>query len=164
MRTNLLTRQLSLFFMIGIVVTIVVVPSARAQAKSPLAGTWKANLSKSERHPNHQFESLTLRLEVSADAVLVTYTGVNMSGQQESGTRTLHPDGKEYPIAEAPGVVEITKWVGANTLESVAKKDGKVVGASTYEVSGDGKTLTAKVKGVDASGREFEQVIVFDRQ
>jgi hypothetical protein len=31
-------------------------------------------------------------------------------------------------------------------------------------VSPDGKTLTAKLKGIDASGAEFEQVIVFDRE
>jgi hypothetical protein len=38
------------------------------------------------------------------------------------------------------------------------------VGLAKYEVSADGKTLTATVKGVDASGRDFEQVIIFDRQ
>jgi hypothetical protein len=46
----------------------------------------------------------------------------------------------------------------------VAKKDGKVAGQSSYEVSSDGKTLTATVKGMDAKGRPFEQVIVFDRE
>jgi hypothetical protein len=41
-------------------------------------------------------------------------------------------------------------------LEIVARKDGNVVGESKYEVSKDGKTLTATVKGVDAKGRSFE--------
>ena len=131
---------------------------------NPLAGTWKANLSKSQRDPNHQFQSLTLRFEVSDEAVLLIFTGVNMAGKQESGTRKLRPDGKEYPVAEAPGVVEIAKWVGANTLAIVAKKGEQVVGESTYEVAKDGKTLTSKVKGTDAKGRQFEQVIVFDRE
>ena len=58
----------------------------------------------------------------------------------------------------------IARWVGSNILELVAKKDGKVVGESTYEVSKDGKTLTSKVKGTDAKGRPFEQVIMFDRE
>ena len=130
---------------------------------NPLAGTWKANLSKSQRHPNHLFESMTLHFEITDDSVSLTYTGVNMMGEQESGTRNLHADGKEYPISEAPGVVEVTKWAGSRTLETVAKKDGKVIGQGTYEVSSDGKTLTAKVKGIDGTGVEFEQVIVFDR-
>lgn len=54
--------------------------------------------------------------------------------------------------------------MGSHILVAVAKQDGKVVGQSSYEVSSDGKTLTAKVKGIDASGTEFEQVIVFYRE
>lgn len=130
---------------------------------NPLAGAWKANLEKSQRDPNHQFQRLTMRFEVSDEAVSFTFTGVNMAGKEESGTRKVRPGGKEYPVAEAPGVVTITRWVGSNTLEIVAKKDGKVVGESTYEVAKDGQTLTSKVKGTDAKGRPFEQIIVFDR-
>jgi len=150
--------------MVVILVAVAAVPSALTQEKNPFAGTWKANLSKSQRHPNHLFQSLTLRFEVSDDAVLLTFTGVNMAGKQESGTRKLHPNAREYPIAKAPGVVEVTKWVGSHILETMAKKDGKVIGQSTYEVSKDGKTLRAKVKGIDASGAPFEQVIVCERE
>jgi hypothetical protein len=140
-------------------------PGVGTQSKGdPFSGTWKANLSKSQQHANHRFESATLRFEVSDNAVLITFTGVNMGGQKESGTRELHADGKEYPVARAPGVVEISKWVGSNMLETVARKDGTVVGQGTYEVSSDGKTLTAKVKGIDQGGASFEQVIVFDRE
>ena len=38
-----------------------------------------------------------------------------------------------------------------------------MVGSGSYEVSGDGMTLTATVAGTDAAGSRFEQVIVFDR-
>lgn len=128
-----------------------------------IEGTWRANIEKSRRHENHLFQNATMRFKVAGDEVLLTFGGVNAAGEQESGTRKFHADGKEYPIAEAPGFVEVTRWVGADALESVAKTGGRVVGQSTYEVSGDGKELTARVKGVDASGAEFEQVIVFDR-
>ena len=131
---------------------------------SPLLGKWKANLSKSQRDPNHQFQSLSLRFEASDDAILLTFTGINMSGKEESGTRKLHPDGKERPVAEAPGVVEVSRWLESHILESVARKDGTVVGEGRYEVSSDGKTLTSRVKGKDAKGKPFEQVIVFDRE
>jgi hypothetical protein len=130
----------------------------------PLAGTWKANLAKSKQHPSHQFQSATLVFDIAPDGVLLTFTGINMSGNKESGTRKLNPDGKEYPVAGAPGVLEMARWVDSRTLEVVAKKDGKVVGQGSYKVSTDGKRLTAKMKGIDASGAEFEQVIVFDRE
>ena len=129
------------------------------------SGTWIANLSKSQRHPNHLFESATLRFEVSGDVVLVSQAGINMSGKHESGKTTLRPDGKEHPVsAEATGVVVVTKWVGSRILDTVVKKDGEVIGQGTYEVSDDGSTLTAKVWSTDANGVQFEQVIVFDRE
>ena len=128
-------------------------------------GTWRANLSKSQRHPNHMFQSATLRFAVSGDTVTLTQAGVNEAGHQEFGTTTLHADGKEHAVSpEAPGVVVVTKWVGSRILETAAKKDGEVIGHGTYEVSDDGQTLTAKVRGIDGSGAPFEQVIVFDRE
>jgi hypothetical protein len=42
-------------------------------------------------------------------------------------------------------------------------KDGVALGRGTYEVDEEGRTLTATVSGVDASGKPFDQVIVFDR-
>jgi hypothetical protein len=105
-----------------------------------------------------------MKFEISDDLVLLTYAGVNMAGKEESGTSRIHPDGKEYPVTESPGLVTISKWTTSHILEIVARKDGSVVGESKYEVSKDGKTLTATVKGVDARGRSFEQIIVFDRE
>ena len=138
-------------------------PAAILQDKNPLAGTWNANLSKSKRHPNHLFKSATLRFTISDDAVTLSYSGVNMSGAEEKGTTRFHPDGKEHPLQGMPGAVEVSRWVGARILETVARQDGKVIGQSTFEVSIDGKTLTATLKGTDASGAWFEQVIVCDR-
>jgi hypothetical protein len=131
----------------------------------PFTGTWVANISQSRRHPNHLFESAALRFDVSTDTVTLTHSGVNMSGKQESGTTVLHPDGAEHPVSpQAPGVVVVTTWVGSHTLETVAKKDGKIVGRGLYEVSPAGNTLTATVAGTDAGGALFEQVIAFDRE
>jgi hypothetical protein len=128
-------------------------------------GTWRANLAKSQRHPNHMFHSATLRFDVSGDTVTLTHAGVNGDGKQESGTTTLQADGREHAVSpQAPGVVVVTQWVGAHALETSAMKDGRVVGQGRYEVSGDGRTLTAKVLGVDGSGAPFEQLIVFDRE
>jgi hypothetical protein len=60
-------------------------------------------------------------------------------------------------------VVVAARWRGAHVLETIARKNGTVVGDGSYEVSSDGTTLTATVAGIDAAGARFEQVIVFDR-
>ena len=129
-----------------------------------IAGAWKANLGKSQRDPNHQFQSLTLHFDISGEAVLLTFTGVNRAGEDVSGTRKLRLDGKEYPVAEAPSVMESSRWTGPNTLETVYRQDGTVVSEGSYEVAKDGKTLTSKGTGINESGTPFEQVIVFDRE
>ena len=139
-------------------------PAGILDEPSPLAGTWKANISKSKRHPNHLFKSATLRFDVSNDVVTLNFTGENMSGKEEKGTTRFHPDGKEHPIEGLAGAVQVTKWLGAGKLDTVATQDGKVIGRSTFEVSSDGKMLTATISGTDGSGAWFEQVIVCDRE
>ena len=128
----------------------------------PLHGTWIANISKSTRHANHQFQNATMRFDVGVDAVVLTYEGVNASGKHESSTQTIHPDGQERPVPGAPGIVAIST-LEPRRLESSAKKDGVALGRGTYEVDMEGNTLTATVAGIDASGKPFDQVIVFDR-
>jgi len=134
------------------------------QRKSPFDGTWIANISKSKRHPNHLFKSAALTFTVSDGIVTLSYRGVNMSGAEEKGITTFHPDGKEHPLEGLPGGLEVSRWLTPRILKTVATKDGKVIGQSTFEVSGDGKTLTANLSGTDASGAKFEQVIVCDRE
>jgi hypothetical protein len=119
---------------------------------NPFNGTWTANLSKSQRHPNHQFQSAKLCFEVSHDTVLLMHEGVNMAGQHESGKTVLHPDGKEHESPQAPGVIVITEWVGTHRIDSKAWKEGRNVGHGAYEVSLDGAALTATVSGIDVNG------------
>ena len=164
MTTNTPRAMLAFLAVTALLIVAGAAPAAVFNEPSPLAGTWKANISKSKRHPNHLFKSATLRFDVSKDVVTLSFTGENMSGMEEKGTTTFHPDGKEHPLEGLPGAVEISRWLRAGTMETVAKKDGKVVGQSTFEVSSDGKLLTATISGTDASGAWFEQVIVCDRQ
>ena len=155
------------FGLIGLTMALALVdltPRAQSQETHTLEGNWNANLSKSRVHENHQFKSAKMKFKISDKVVSVTYSGVNMAGKEESGTREVYPDGKEYPVTEAPGVVQIAKWESSRVLKVLAKKDGSVIGESTYEVSSDDKTLTATIKGIDAKGRPFEQIIVFDRE
>jgi hypothetical protein len=133
--------------------------------ESPFSGTWVANIAKSQRHPNHLFQSATLRFVVMGDTVTITHGGVNAGGQEESGTIVLQADGKEHAASEqTPGIVVVTRWAGPRVLEVVAKNAGATVGHQSFQVSVDGKTLTTNVWGTDASGKRFEQVIVFDRK
>jgi hypothetical protein len=105
-----------------------------------------------------------MQFVVVGDTVTLTHGGVNAGGQQESGTVVLQADGKEHAVPQQAAVTIVTRWVGPRLLQTTGKSGGVVVGEQSYEVSKDGKTLTAKVSGIDASGTRFDQVIVFDRK
>jgi hypothetical protein len=135
-----------------------------APGPGPFTGTWVANLEKSKRHPNHRFQSATLEFVVDGDKVTLNHGGVNAGGERESGSVVLQADGIEHPVPEQPAVSIVTRWAGPRMLQTTARNAGVPVGEQSYEVSADGKTLTAKVSGIDASGARFDQVIVFDRK
>jgi hypothetical protein len=161
------TVALALFALLAVGSATVASPlleGPQSSESSPFSGIWVANIAKSKRHPNHQFQSATMEFVVVGNTVTLTHDGVNAGGQQESGTVVLQADGKEHPVPEAPGVTVVTRWVGPRVLQTIGKSAGAQVGEQTYEVSTDGNTLTAKVSGVDASGSRFDQVIVFDRK
>jgi len=129
----------------------------------PLAGRWIANIPESRRHPNHQFESATMRFEIDGDMVSLAYGGVNASGHQEQATQRLHADGQERVVPEAPDVTAIST-LDERALHMLGRKNGLDVGRSSYRVSEDGRRMTATVTGVDAAGESFDHVIVFDRE
>ena len=57
----------------------------------------------------------------------------------------------------------MTNSLGPRGFQSSATKDGAMMGHGSYDVSEDGNTMIATVKGIDGNGKQFEQVIVFDR-
>lgn len=137
----------------------VALQSGQSNAPSPFAGTWAANLSRSNLNPNYQIQAASLQFVVAGNTVTITHNTVNTTGQVQRGTDVFQADGEEHQLERSPGVVAVVRWVSVNVLETVAKKDGQIAATATYEVSQDGKTLTAKMVSPG-----FEQVVVFERK
>jgi hypothetical protein len=127
-----------------------------------LAGTWTANLAKSHRHANHQFQRATMHFEVHGLAVSLHFEGVNAAGRREEGARRFEADGVAHPDAAAPGVLSTTT-LDDRRLEVIATKDNALVGRASNEVSPDGTTQTPPTAGVDASGRASDHLVEIDR-
>ena len=133
---------------------------AGAPADHPFAGTWTANLAKSKLHSNAQIQRITLRFDLSADAVSITDMVIDVSGRNVgNGTTTFQTDGKAYPHDELlPGLTVVARWRDSRAFETVlSRRDGQM-DRVTYEISADGMTLTNTT-----SGALGEQVIVFER-
>lgn len=128
--------------------------AAFAQGARMFAGTWKADLARSQRHPANQFRSATIGFEVDGDDLRMSDVLVDEAGREEHHVNTIRADGRERPAELRRGYSVRASWRDPYTLETVGLKDGQVIGGATYAVSPDGETLTVVAD---------EQLIVLQR-
>ncbi|MDX2153693.1 MAG: hypothetical protein SFV54_23320 [Bryobacteraceae bacterium] len=135
-----------------------------AQTPDPFVGTWTMNPEKSAMDPNHRAARAKVHWERDGEAYLLSAEGVNAAGKAVKETpQRFVPDGKERPVPAAPGVTITVTRPDPHTLLVESEREGQIVGRATYEVSRDGKSLTATVSGTDAKQRPFKTRMVFDR-
>jgi hypothetical protein len=130
-----------------------------------LSGTWSMNAEKSMYSPGPAPKSLTVVIESDENNYKVDATGTDGDGKPIHVQYNAKFDGKDYPatgIANADTVS--VKRIDANTVETMQKKDGKVVMTVTTKVSADGKSRTSTWRGKNAEGKDVHNVVVFDKK
>lgn len=131
----------------------------------PVMGTWNLDLAKSKFTPGPAPKSQTRTYAETADGIALTYSGVATDGSSISGKSTFKYDGKDYAITGSPDFDTLSlKRLKGNTIRSVQKKNGKVIGSTVRKISADGKVLTLTSNGKDAKGAGYHNVMVFDKQ
>lgn len=125
---------------------------ARVALAHPLAGRWIANVAKSKRHPANLFQSATVAFSMTGERIEVAQEFVDEAGRVERNRLTIVADGVAHAVTH--GYLLTASWRSERELETVATRDGNVVGRGTYQVSADGRRLTITAAG---------QVIVLDR-
>ena len=131
------------------------------QAASPLTGHWTANIEKSTLSPTFPVQRASLELTVDGDTVTAAGEVVLASGQAVRQNESFTVDGQPHAFERSPlgpGVIVVARWLSPSTLETDASQNGRPLAVATYEVSGDGQTLTARTTGM------VEQVLVFERK
>ena len=110
-------------------------------------------------------QSQTLKIEASGRGEKFTSEAVNADGTRTTTQYTANFDGKDYPLtgSQIADMVSL-KRIDARTTERTDKKGDKVMTSITRIVSGDGKTMTATVKGTNAQGQSTSNVAVFEKQ
>ena len=128
-----------------------------AQAADNNVGTWKLNLAKSKYIPGPAPFEGTLTIEPETNGLKFTIHGTDAEGKPVDFEFSPRFDGKDYRVTglrEADTVV--LKRVNPNTIETVTKKDGKLVRCP--------KTRTSTQKGTNAKGERVNNTIVYDKQ
>jgi hypothetical protein len=135
-------------------------------AQGTTAATWKLNVAKSKFTPGPPPRSSTLTFQTEGQTLTATTEGIDAQG---NATKVVHGpflyDGKSYPVTGAPGYDAASyKIVNDSTDEITRTKSGKVVQTVIEVLSGDGKTLTFTVTGVNANGQQINNVVVYEKQ
>jgi hypothetical protein len=152
--------------LLGLAAAILAVsmPSTLAQSKAPGMGTWKLNLEKSKHSPGPAPKSLTVKIEPSGKGIKVMSEAMLPDGRTAATEFTANYDGKDYPMKGSPFVdtVALTR-VDALTNTRVDKKGGKVVATHRRAIAKDDKTWSVEIKGTNAKGEPFHNVLFFER-
>ena len=133
----------------------------------PFLGTWKLNGAKSKFIPGPARKSETRMVVSGPNGMKVSVKRINGDGSTQEFEYTSNLDNKTYPIVgDGPeGADSIAANLAApNTIHSTLKKGGKAIATATLSVSADGKTLTITSKGIQADGKQFSNVAVYDKE
>jgi hypothetical protein len=135
---------------------------------NPFVGTWKLNLAKSKFEGVPTPKSLNRTVVADAAGATYTFSGTDADGNPIEYSFSSKYDGKDSAVTGSgmPGgadTVAMTR-VNSNMVRTILKKGGTAIGVSNTEVSRDGKVTTVKGSGVDAEGKKFSMVSVYDEQ
>ncbi len=136
-------------------------------AADAFTGTWKLNVAKSKYAAGMAPKEVTVVVAGEGADMTVSATGIANDGKPTLLKYSMPVKGGPLKYTEgapASGATVMIKRVNATTIDSTASLNGKEVGSTHAVVSGDGKTLTRVVKGVDAQGKAFQNTEVYERQ
>ncbi len=133
-------------------------------AAEPFSGTWKVDSAKSRYKTGQPPKEQTVTIAEAGSDLDVTIKGTAADGTPISSHYTVPAAGGEGKVIESPFDAISGKRMGPNQREISYSKGGKVVLTVRTRVSGDGKTMTATVKGTDPQGKPVDGVVVYEKQ
>jgi hypothetical protein len=160
-----------------------VLPLSPAQAQSaddhPIIGVWKLNPARSSFRPGPGPQALTRQFRMDDDGYVVSVRAtITPNGTPDFALARVKFDGQDYPVWATGAVYthvsggDVSQGsaafeaVDGRTLQLTQKNpQGEVgpLGVTTWEVSGNGSTLTVTIAGTAADGTEVHNVQVYDR-
>jgi len=145
---------------------MVALPQVGFAQSDPWLGTWQLNLAKSKYSPGPPPKSNTANIQGEGQNHKITVTGIDAAGNPISGAFTRVYDGMPH-LGGGNNLgfdaAALTR-VGDHTLIISRTKGGKLVQIVSNVVSQDGKTNTITTTGTDANGRQFNNIVVYDKQ
>ena len=144
----------------------VALPEVGFAQSSPLIGTWKLNLEKSNFIPGTAPRSQTASFQQDGQNIKNTNQTIDAKGNATTTVFMHIYDGQPHPTTGNP-LYDASAYLrlDGNTVVYSRFKDGKLVQIGTIVVSQDGKSRTNTTTGmVDPNGLTGTTVSVYDKQ
>lgn len=125
---------------------------------SPFVGSWSADMTRSRLDPKMPFKEIEITIGVTGNVVTLASSLVMPNGAKIQERETFRADGTETAATQYKGVAHVANWIGRQVFALITTKGGEIVALITYQVSGDGQTLTARTSG------PIDQTVVFTRR
>ena len=111
-------------------------------------------------------KSATTTIEAAGAGAKLVVDQVMADGTTRHWETTSAYDGKDSPvIGNNPDADTVSRTrIDATTVQTIAKKGGKVTTTQRSVVSADGKTRTVTTTGTNASGQKVNNVAVYEKQ
>jgi hypothetical protein len=138
-------------------------------AADPIIGTWKLNIAKSKLDPiraNTKEETLAFRALGDHHYKLI-YHDVRADGSTSSSKCTWPKQGgvRRYQEGGLPeGILIVETFLAANEGLSTVLQNGKQITVNHWVFDDDNKTMRIIGKGVDANGKAYNALLLFERQ
>ncbi|MBI3678038.1 MAG: hypothetical protein HY243_15625 [Proteobacteria bacterium] len=135
-------------------------------AADPFAGTWVLDVARSSYSPGPAPAAVTVTTREIGNGKFDTIIDVTQQNGKVAHFEVNYAnDGADYSIAgPMPGETASSRYVGAETIESTLKIDGKPIGTTTEVMAGDLNTLTSTTIGTTPNGTPIRNVQVYDRK
>jgi hypothetical protein len=158
-------RSLSILIF-GLLAGLLAIGSTAVKAADdPSTGKWKMDPAKSKYDPGPAPKSTTTTIDSNENKYKVDTHIVNADGTEAHIAFDAKTDGQDYPLTGVPNADTISvKRIGANTIETTWKKDGKTVMTTRSVISSDGKTRTVTFNGTNAQGQKVHNVVVYEKE
>ena len=134
-------------------------------ADSPFVGKWQIDESKSRSDPSGPGIMAHVVAYTLENGVLI---GTASASDGSARPNVVRYDGQERtPAPSSANALGYTTYVStANgaTLETLYKKDGKVVGSRRNSLSRDERTMTIELSGTTVDGRKLHSTLVYHKE
>jgi hypothetical protein len=164
MRLSMITKLAQTYLILNVISTAYLLP---AFAANRTLGTYKLDIAKSSyTPPPNPVQNLTVTRELLRGGITQTTDGTLTGNVPFHASYTTKGDGVEVPVTgNAPFTTIAVTKVDANTTTDQRANSGNAYRANGRTVfTHHGNRMTVIIKGISGAGKEFTQLLVFEKQ